>query len=105
MRAPAFSMTTFDPNYPNETSLQYKRGFLAGCELSGLTALPDTLLSHAIDRALGAGWPALRAGKAFSMVYHSLHKRSSVRTGRIMSVQAYLLAAFEDELGKHNGNL
>ena len=94
-------MVEFDPNYPNDTALAYKRGFLAGCEMGGLTALPDDLLSHAIDRSLGASWPALQAGKAFAAVYFNLGKRSSARSGRIMSVQAYLLAAFEGELGKH----
>jgi hypothetical protein len=95
----------WEPGYPNFTALSYKRGFLAGCEMGGLTALPDDLLSHAIDRALGAGWPALQAGKAFAAVYWAVGGRASVRTGRILSVQAYLLAAFEAELGKHKGNL
>ena len=95
----------FDPAYPNDTSLAYKRGFLAGCELGGLTALPDDLLSHAIDRSIGASWPALQAGKAFAAAYWVLGGRASVRTGRIISVEAYLLAAFESELEKHKGNL
>ena len=95
----------FDPAYPNDTSLAYKRGFLAGCELGGLTALPDDLLSHAIDRSLGVSWPALQAGKAFAAVFFGLQKRSKVRNGGLMNPAAYLLAAFESELGKHKGNL
>lgn len=97
-------MVAFDPNYPNDTALAYKRGFLAGCEMGGLTALPDDLLSHAIDRALGAGWPALQAGKAFAAVFYALGKRRGPRGG-LMNPGAYLLAAFQSELGKHKGNL
>ena len=98
-------LSAFDPAYPNDTAMAYKRGFLAGCEMGGLTALPDELLSHAIDRALGAGWPALQAGKVFAAVFFSLDKRTKVRTGKIMSISAYLLAAFESELGKHKKDL
>ena len=99
------SVEKFDPSYPNDTALAYKRGFLAGCEMGGLTALPDDLLSHAIDRALGASWPALQAGKAFAVVFFGLGKRRKARDGGLLNPGAYLLAAFESELGKHKGNL
>jgi hypothetical protein len=98
-------VTAWEPEYPNDTALAYKRGFLAGCEMGGLTALPDDLLSHAIDRALGASWPALQAGKAFAEVFFGLGKRAKVRNGGLLNPGAYLLATFEAELGKHKGNL
>lgn len=89
---------SFDPAYPNDTTLAYKRGFLAGCELGGLTKVPDTLLSHAIDRALGTTAPPEAAGRVLGLLYFLIIKRSKIRRGQLMNFESYLLAAFEDEL-------
>ena len=84
----------WSPDYPTPAAQRYRAEFLAGIESAGLVAVPEDLLSKAIDRAIGASWPAQQGGKLFGMLHLAMVRRRKPP----LDYPTYLLAAFEKEM-------
>ena len=90
-------MPDFDPSYPTPGAQAYRDGFEQGAAEGGLRAIPDDILSWAIDRAIQARKPPKSAGMTFADVYFRVSARREPREG-VTNPKAYLLGAYEKEL-------
>jgi len=82
--------------------LAYRDGFICGAEINGLTEIPETILSWAIDRAIQNGVTSQKAGRVFADCYYKLQMRHDFRDKQrregVQNREAYLLAVFADDL-------
>ncbi len=94
----------FDPDYPNAASAEYRDYFIRGAEMAGLRAIPEHLVSWAIDRAIQAGKPPKSAGLAFADTYFRMQTdrryQERLRRGKIQSPTGIMLSEYEKELRK-----
>ncbi len=96
--------TAFDPNYPTAAARSYRDLFVAYAAKGGLQAIPEDILSWAIDRAIQAGKSPQVAGLAFADTYYRLQTDSRyqerVRRCEIHSPTGILLSEYEKALTK-----
>lgn len=99
-------MTAFDPSYPTPGAMAYRDGFIVGAKERGLTGIPETLLSWAIDRAIQAQATSVRAGQVFADCYFKVQQKPDWQgrrdRGKIMNREAFLLSEYEKELRRKN---
>ncbi len=100
----AASTVIFDPDYPTPGALAYRDGFVQGAIIGGLRNIPAIILSWAIDRAIQAGRPPVRAGRLFADVYYRVQMKpdyqDAQRRNGILKREAFLLSEYEKELSK-----
>lgn len=93
----------FDPVYPTARARQYRDEFVRAADAAGLMAIPEDLISNAINRSIGEQWPANQAGAEFARIYFALQnrRRDIHKANAIKSFQSYLLAWYESSLHSH----